>query len=144
VSGEHTIFIDRSFGRHAVANALRQTGQRVEIHDDHFPMDATDEEWLAAIGKRGWLCLTKDVRIGRSTLQRLLVARHRVKLFVFMTGNLTGPEMGSVIAKARDRMLRLSQETAPPFIAKIYATAQTKIWRDCTVLDEELSKAQRR
>ena len=35
----------------------------MQIHDDHFPQDATDIEWLREIGQRGWIVLTKDTRI---------------------------------------------------------------------------------
>jgi hypothetical protein len=33
----------------------------VEIHDDHFPSDAKDEVWLAEVGIRGWIVLTKMI-----------------------------------------------------------------------------------
>ena len=56
-------FIDRSLGRKIVAQALREISETVEIHDDHFAPDAKDEAWLAEVGKRGWIVLTKDDRI---------------------------------------------------------------------------------
>ncbi len=34
-----------------LATTLRQAGLRVEVHDDHFQQDATDEEWLAGVGQ---------------------------------------------------------------------------------------------
>ena len=45
-------FVDRSLGKHIVAQALRAAGARVEVHDDHFPQDATDVEWLTCAGTR--------------------------------------------------------------------------------------------
>jgi hypothetical protein len=52
---EIVFFIDRSLGRKAVATALRNAGARVEVHDDHLPQDAKDEEWLRYVGEReGW------------------------------------------------------------------------------------------
>src|SRR3989344_8160221 len=56
-------FIDRSLGRKAVATALRNAGARVEVHDDHLPQDAKDEEWLRYVGEREWVVLTQDDRI---------------------------------------------------------------------------------
>ena len=56
-------FIDRSLGKKIVAQALRDIGETVEIHDDHFAPDAKDEDWLVEVGKRGWIVLTKDDRI---------------------------------------------------------------------------------
>ena len=53
-------FLDRSLGKHIIAEALRQAGQDVRIHDDHFRQDTTDEEWLRQVGGQGWIVLTKD------------------------------------------------------------------------------------
>jgi hypothetical protein len=51
-------FLDRSLGKKRVAAALRQAGATLHIHDDHFPPDAKDEDWLAEIfradGERKW------------------------------------------------------------------------------------------
>jgi len=55
---EIVFFIDRSLGRKAVATALRSAGARVEVHDDHLPQDAKDEEWLQYVGARNWVVLT--------------------------------------------------------------------------------------
>ena len=48
-------FVDRSLGGHVVAQALREAGEQVEVHDDHFARDATDETWLAEVGAKGWI-----------------------------------------------------------------------------------------
>jgi len=56
-------FLDRSLGKHIVADALRQAGAEVQLHDDYFSQDARDEEWLQEVGRRGWIVLTKDDRI---------------------------------------------------------------------------------
>jgi uncharacterized protein with PIN domain len=56
-------FVDRSLGQKVIAEKLRQSGVNVEIHDDHFPQDAPDEHWIAEVGEKGWVVLTKDDRI---------------------------------------------------------------------------------
>jgi hypothetical protein len=58
--------VDRSLGGKSLADALRALGDRVEVHDDHFPKDATDEVWLADVGAKGWVILSKDDRIRRN------------------------------------------------------------------------------
>src|SRR5262249_51331803 len=50
-------------GRFAVPTALRAAGAIVEAHADHFAQDASDDEWLAAVGTRGWIVITKDTAI---------------------------------------------------------------------------------
>jgi hypothetical protein len=42
-------FVDRPLGRKIVPAALRNAGEEVRIHDEHFPQDAKDEIWLATI-----------------------------------------------------------------------------------------------
>lgn len=61
-----TIFLDRSLGKHTIANALRQTGIDVQIHDDHFDQDATDEHWLCEVGRLGREDLDCQTRHHRS------------------------------------------------------------------------------
>jgi hypothetical protein len=41
------LFVDRSLGRIIIATALRAHGAEVHTHDEHFPENARDEEWLA-------------------------------------------------------------------------------------------------
>lgn len=58
-----TFFIDRNLGSRIVAQALVNAGENVQVHDEHFPMDAKDEEWIPVVCQRGWIILTKDSRI---------------------------------------------------------------------------------
>ena len=39
-------FLDRSLGKIRIATALRQAGAIAHIHDDYFPSNAKDEDWL--------------------------------------------------------------------------------------------------
>ena len=64
-------FVDRSLGGRRIVEALRQSGACAIAHDEEFPIDATDEEWLEEAGRRRWLVLTKDNRITRRTLSYL-------------------------------------------------------------------------
>lgn len=43
-------------------DALQSAGVRVERHRDHFSPDCEDSEWLAEVGRRGWVVLTKDAK----------------------------------------------------------------------------------
>lgn len=40
------LYLDRNLGNHVIASALREAGHLVEIHDDHLPIDAPDEDWI--------------------------------------------------------------------------------------------------
>lgn len=54
------LFIDRSLGRHILADHLRAAGIPCEVHDDHLPQDATDAEWLHLVGKNRWIAIGRD------------------------------------------------------------------------------------
>jgi len=115
-------FVDRSLGRRYVAEALRALGARVEIHDDHFPTDARDENWLTEVGKKGWVVLMKDKRVRRIQLEREALLAAGVRAFVLTSGNLTGPEMADIFAKHLQRMAGMSLTHPAPFVASVSRT----------------------
>lgn len=51
-------FLDRNLGRSVVAEALREAGAHVEVHNEHFAQDERDDVWLDAVGARGWIVVT--------------------------------------------------------------------------------------
>src|SRR5437870_8190324 len=86
-------FIDRSLGQKVIAEKLRQSGVKVEIHDDHFPQDAPDEHWIADVGEKGWVVLTKDDRIRYRPAALEAYRRHDVRVFIFGSGEMKAQEM---------------------------------------------------
>jgi hypothetical protein len=54
----------------SVADALRAAGEAVEVHDDHYDADAADQPWLAEVGGKAWVVLSKDDRIPRNPVER--------------------------------------------------------------------------
>lgn len=114
-----TIFLDRSLGKHTIADALRQAGIDVQIHDDHFSQDTTDEHWLREVGQRGWVVLTKDKWIRRRSHERTALMQAGVRAFVLVAGNLSGREMAEVFVKALPAMRRFVTQYPAPFIARV-------------------------
>lgn len=80
-----TFFIDRNLGKHTIADILRKAGALVEVHDDHFPPNAPDHEWLPVVGEKGWVVLTKDKRIRYRGLELKALEDARVKAFVLVS-----------------------------------------------------------
>lgn len=112
-------FLDRSLGKNRVATALRQAGATLHIHDDHFPPDAKDEDWLAEAGQRGWIVLTKDHRIRYRHVERLALMKAGVAAFILTSGDLQGEEMAEIFVKALPRITRFLKNHTKPFIAKV-------------------------
>lgn len=112
-------FVDRSLGKRVVAQALRDAGVAVKVHDDHFPQDATDVEWLTAAGKQDWVVLSKDKQIRRNPLERAAIATASVKAFFLTQQGISGPEMASIFVKALPGMVARADSQPGPFIYTI-------------------------
>jgi predicted nuclease of predicted toxin-antitoxin system len=112
-------FLDRSLGKKIVADALRQAGALIEIHDDHFAPDAKDEHWLKEVGKRNWVVFTKDQRIRYRTTECSVLLENGVRAFVLTGKDLTGSEMGAIFLSALSRIHKLTSRTKGGFIARI-------------------------
>ena len=112
-------FIDRSLGRHLIADALRDAGTRVEVHDDHLRQDAPDEEWIALVGDEGWLAVTKDRNIRYRAAEIAAVKHHGARVLVLRAKNATGVELANVLVTALSRIERFVSRNDPPFIAGI-------------------------
>ena len=107
-------FVDRSIGRKVIPAALRQAGEEVRVHDDLFPQDAKDEDWLTEVGKRGWIVLTKDTRIRYHTIEVNALRAAAVRAFVLTAkGDLSGQEMAEVFVKALPAIKKLPESPRP-------------------------------
>jgi predicted nuclease of predicted toxin-antitoxin system len=117
---ELTFFLDRQLGRYKVAGILRNAGLEVKIHDDHFPQNATDPEWLAAAGSKNWIIVTRDERIRYRAAERQAIRRAKVRAFVLAAqGDLRAEMLAEIFLRALSMIRRTVQQQKPPFIAKI-------------------------
>ena len=112
-------FLDRSLGSRLVADALRVRGEIVEAHDAHFAKDAADVEWLGAVGRKGWVVVSKDDRIRLNEVERMALTEAGVAAFFLGRSDLTGPQMASAIVTALPAMKRALRRFEVPFIARI-------------------------
>jgi len=112
-------FVDRSLGSRVVPEALRQAGEVVEIHDDHFPADARDADWLSVVGSRGWIVLTKDERIRYRMIEQHVMMRASVAAFILTAGGVTGAEMARIFIRALPKIRRFVRTYRRPFIASV-------------------------
>jgi predicted nuclease of predicted toxin-antitoxin system len=95
---------------------LRAAGANVEVHDDHFPSDATDEDWLRAVGAKGWIVLTKDRRIRYRPNEIAALKEAKVVAVVLVAGNLIGAEMADLFVKTLRKIERIAGSATPPAV----------------------------
>jgi hypothetical protein len=114
-------FIDCSLGRNVVSGKLRDAGEQVRVHDDHFPQGTKDEVWLTEVGNQGWVVFTKDTRIRYHKIETEALRRANVRAFVLSSkGDLSGQEMAGIFLKALPSIKAHCRKTSPPFIALVY------------------------
>ena len=116
MSEQPTFYIDRCLGK-AVARGLLAAGLAIEIHDDHFPQNAPDEEWIPQVSARGWVILTKDKNIRRRAGEREAVLLANARVFTLTSGNMRGADMIALFLRHRDEMERIAITAPPPFVA---------------------------
>jgi predicted nuclease of predicted toxin-antitoxin system len=114
-------FVDRSLGKR-VCDALRAAGADVVYLEDEHSDDASDADWLADVGARGYVVITKDKQIRLNLTEREALLRANVRAFFLTSGNLTGAEMAEILTTQLPRMTKLARATAPPFLATVTRT----------------------
>jgi PIN like domain len=117
---ELVFFLDRQLGRYKMAGILRAAAVNVEVHDDHFPQDALDPEWLKAVGERNWIVITRDERIRYNEAEKQAIRRAKVRAFVLAAqGSLRAEMLADIFLQALPKIGRVVEREEPPFIAKI-------------------------
>ncbi len=114
-----TFFVDRCLGTVDVPKALRDAGAMVVVHDDRFPQDCQDEDWLRIVGPKGWAVLTKDKWIRRNELERVALESAKVAAFVLSAGDLSGEATGAAFVAALPRMEHILAKWDRPLIARV-------------------------
>jgi predicted nuclease of predicted toxin-antitoxin system len=132
-------FIDRCLGNKIIAETLKKTGITIEIHDDNFPQNALDVDWLPEVGKREWIILTKDAKIGKNRLERLAVTQAKIRMFALASQNLSGEDMLIIFQKAVTQMLKFIDKNPAPFIARVHRDGTVKAWKNSQELLAEVA-----
>lgn len=111
-------FTDRDLGKQ-FPDILAAAGLKVERHADHFKPDCPDDEWLEAVGKKGWIAISHDRRIRYKPNELEAVVRHRVALLVVI-GKTPLPNLAQHFVTTVPRILDFLDAHPAPLIAKVY------------------------
>lgn len=107
--------------------ALRAASLHVEVHQDHFESTCPDHEWLAEVGRRGWIVLTKDKSFRTSQVEVAALMRSGTATFVLTTANTTGPQNGAAIVAAIPAIRRFLTRFQKPFLAQLTAASAVSL-----------------
>ena len=126
---EPTLFLDRNLGKYIIAMRLRDAGMTVEVHDDHLPMDAPDEDWIALVGRKGWVAVTKDKNVRYRTAELAAIRKHSACVIVIRMRNATGSDIADVLLKGRRRIARFGSKTPAPYVAGIQKSGAVSAYK---------------
>jgi predicted nuclease of predicted toxin-antitoxin system len=110
------LFIDRDTWSHALDAALSSAAIPFERHRDHFANDTEDVQWIAEVGRRGWVAVTRDQRIRHRPNELAAVRAAGLHLFALTSGNLSAAETAQVLLRAWPAIQRAVRSTEPPAI----------------------------
>jgi PIN like domain len=123
-------FVDRSLGRKAVPQALREDGWDLVTLAEHYGMPAdqlvVDTDWIQEAAKQGWPILMKDKRIRHRRAEIDAVVEHRARCFVIANGDLTSHEMAGRFILSKAAIYKAAAEEPGPYI---YSVRADRIWR---------------
>lgn len=90
------------------------------LHDDEFPQTAADEDWLVAVGQKGWVIISGDNATTKSPLflQRLVGSRAHVFILLGLNGQ-TGEGKAGCILEHYPRIAALVGSNKPPAMWRI-------------------------
>lgn len=129
-------FIDECLDCDAVYEALTAAATKfsppptVERHRTHFTRGEADASWLAVVGQRGWIVLTKDKMIRRHELEVRVLMSAGVAAFILTAPNLSGEAMGEALGRAMKSMLKTVEKMNRPFIARVVKSGDTSTIKD--------------
>ncbi len=112
-------FLDRSLGKCDVPTALRDADYTYKIHDEHFPPNTPDQEWMARLDRR-WIVLTKDEKIRYRPLELQALRDAGLRVFIVICGNVRGTETARIIVDAIPRIIAAVQRTKGPCVFYVY------------------------
>ena len=111
-------FTDRDLGKR-FPEILASAGLSVKRHDDLFPPDCPDEQWLAQSGESGWIAITHNARIRYVPNERDAIIRHRISLLV-VVGKAPLKELAENFVATLPRITDFLARHNAPLIAKVY------------------------
>ena len=114
------LFFDRDVGT-ALPRALNvlRLPTRVEYLQNHFPIDAQDDEWMPIIGSRGWVLIGHDRMHHRRSPERSAIQEYGMGCFYLWGAQARRWEKMRCFLNAYERILEAIETTPKPFIYRI-------------------------
>jgi hypothetical protein len=134
-----TFFVDRCLGAYDFPDRLRAAGLIVEVHKNQdFNSDATDDEWLPIVGKKGWAIITNDKRIRSRQIEIVALLRSGAPSFVLTSASATAAQNAESFLTALPDVMGCIQSLQPPFVAQITGAGTLTLLATYSMLIKEI------
>ena len=120
LGGSPVLFFDRDVGI-SLPKALDtlRLPTRVEYHQDHFPIDARDDDWMPTVGSMGWLLIGHDSRHHQEESELLALRQHDMGCFYLWGASALRWEKMRCFLRAYENILEAAARTPRPFIYRV-------------------------
>lgn len=122
-----TLFIDRDTWSHLLDAELRKAGIPFVAHREVFEPAALDPQWIAEIGRRGWVAVTRDKNIRRRPNELRAVRKAGVHMFALTSGNLSAADTAAIIIKAWPAIQREVAQTPAPALYSVSRSGDVRL-----------------
>lgn len=115
------LFFDRSMGT-KIPLALRSLPNfphEVQYHDEHFPMEALDPEWMPTVGAWGWTVIGHDYSYDKNELELAALRDYNIGAFYLWGSEASRWETLRVFANAFDKIVQADTVTPRPFVYRV-------------------------
>jgi hypothetical protein len=105
-----TFFFDRIIAVGVVIQ-LRAEGRNLIHLEEMFPPSAKDVDWIAVVGREGWVLLTTDRRIRSRKVEKRALRRAQITTF-FCNEGLSGKHAAGKVQWLRDHWDKIEERAA--------------------------------
>jgi hypothetical protein len=95
---------------------MRAAGATVRHAGDAVRFGSTDEEWLALVGKNGWIAIMRDRKIRRRHLELAMLKAADVMAFAFTGGEATARDTAAAVCPRLIKFANMSVSEPRPFL----------------------------
>jgi hypothetical protein len=113
---EFTVYVDESIYSKELVASLENAGVSVRRVGLDVPFGAKDHQWLAVVGKNGWVPIMRDQRIRYRKLEKETLKAHAVGAFVFTGGQATASQTAAAVLERLEKMRAIATSEHRPFL----------------------------
>ena len=114
------LFFDRDVGISLPrALGVLKVPTRIEHHQDHFPIDARDDDWMPRVGSMGWFLIGHDSRHHEEESELLAITQHDMGCFYLWGASALRWEKMRCFLRAYEDIVDATARTPRPFIYRV-------------------------